>query len=94
MAVNSLFVTLTIGIMIMQNKYKLEDFGAFLCATDTEALVCVRWQRHQFNDTQKVTILDESCYNVMDAAICATSLANCLREMADWLRENHYETIF
>lgn len=57
-------------------RYKLEDFGAFLCATDTEELVCVRWQRHQFNDTQKVTLLDESRFTRMDAATCATSIAN------------------
>lgn len=78
----------------MQNKYKLEDFGAFLCATDTEELVSVRWQRHQFNETQKITLLEESRFKKMDAVTCASSLAKCLREMADWLRANKYDTIF
>jgi len=55
--------------------------------TDTEnGIVCV-FENHKFNDTQKFTVLEDI---KPDAAI----IAKAVREMADWLRENHYDKVF
>jgi len=53
--------------------------------TDTEnGIVCV-FDDKQFNETQQFTILED--IEKPDA----NKLAKAVNEMAEWLRENHYE---
>jgi len=56
-------------------------------ATDTENGIVIRFEDHKFNDTQKVTLLDDA---VQDPMV----LARAMREIGDWLRDNHYGKVF
>ena len=72
-------------------RFKLEKStqhpGRWVC-TDTENMIVCRWRDHQFNDTQKVTMLnDNQNPDVM-------ALARAMREMGDWLGENHHDKVF
>lgn len=72
------------------NKYKLEkskEQQGWWVVTDTINLIVVRFQEHRFNDTQKVTLLNGDNVASMDEAMARV---RALREMADWMRENHY----
>lgn len=55
--------------------------------TDTENMIVVRFEEHRFNDTQKVTLLNGDNVASMEEAMARV---RALREMADWMRENHY----
>lgn len=68
-------------------KKSTQHPGWWVC-TDTESMIVCRWHDHQFNDTQKVTILnDNQNPDVM-------ALARAMREMGDWLGENHHDKVF
>lgn len=70
---------------ILQTSEQKSD--AYVC-TDTEnGIVCV-FDVHKFNDTQKFTFLEDVEHPD------ALTIARLLREMADWLSENHYEKVF
>lgn len=60
----------------------------FWVATDTAHNIVITFQEHRFNDTQKITLLDGDTFA---NATEATRVATYLRELADWLRANHYE---
>lgn len=60
----------------------------FWVATDTAHNIVITFQKHRFNDTQKITLLDGDTFA---SATEATRVATYLRELADWLRANHYE---
>jgi hypothetical protein len=60
--------------------------GYWHCA-DTEHGIDVTFEQHKFNETQQVTLSDEQPFNTLEAAMVH---ARYLREMADWLRANHY----
>ena len=64
--------------------------GWWVC-TDTEHNIVCRFQAHNFNDSQEFTLLDGDTFATKEQAIAH---ATYLREMADWLRENHYDKIF
>ena len=72
---------------ILQNS--AED-GWWVCTDQEHNIVC-RFKEHKFNDTQKFTLLDGDSFQTKEEALAH---ATYLREMADWLRENHYEKIF
>lgn len=56
--------------------------------TDTEEEIVCRFKEGEFNETQQFTPLREiSEYDV-------SKLPTVVAEMADWLRENHYEIVF
>lgn len=55
--------------------------------TDPEKGIVITFERGRFNDTQKITFLED--IEAPDPAVIARSL----REMADWLAENHPETL-
>lgn len=55
--------------------------------TDTEHKVVIRFKEHRFNETQEVTMLDESLVNPM-------SVARIMREMGDWIVAHHAEIVF
>lgn len=64
-----------------------QDSGWWI-ATDKEYQIVIKFQEHQFNDTQVVTSLKEHC------EATPQQLATAMRELADWLRENHSDKIF
>lgn len=58
-------------------------------ATDTENGIVLRFENHRFNDTVRCTPL------LADGREpTAIELATAIRELADWLRESHYDKIF
>lgn len=59
----------------------------WLC-TDTENNIVCQFTAHKFNDTQKFTFLEDVEHPD------ALTIARIMREMADWLRENHYDKVF
>ena len=56
-------------------------------ATATEHLVVIRFRAHYFNETQIVTLLDESKLNPLH-------LPRIMREMGDWLAAHHADKVF
>ena len=56
----------------------------WVCTDKENGIVC-QFTAHQFNETQKFTFLED--VEQPDAQTIATAV----REMADWLRANHYE---
>jgi hypothetical protein len=64
----------------------------WVCA-DKETGVVVRWIKGDFNESQNNTVL-EDIPRKMSPAEAANKYARAAREMADWLRENHYELLF
>lgn len=75
-----------------QKRYTVDhhDDGT---STITDHLNGIRttWRRGHFNDTQETTLLDDS---PLKATASATLAARAMREMADFLRENYYNTLF
>ncbi len=61
--------------------------GAWVC-TDTENMIVCTFENHKFNDTQKMNMLEDfNPDNYM-------KLARIMRELGDWLNENHPEKVF
>lgn len=56
-------------------------------ATDKAHGIVITFREHQFNETQKVSLLGVDSFSSMDQAM---RMPVYLREMADWLREAHY----
>ena len=74
-------------------RFKLErsqDLPGWWVLTDTENMVAIRFKENDFNNSQKVTILGEK-QEVLDK-LGVNGLARVLREMADYLSINHYNT--
>ena len=55
--------------------------------TDTENLVVIKFQDHKFNETWKVTMLE-------DCNLSALQVARVMREIGDWLATHHTEKVF
>ena len=55
--------------------------------TDTENLVVLKFQEHKFNETQEVTILE-------DSNLSALQLSRIMRELGDWVAQNHIDKVF
>ena len=58
----------------------------WVCSDTENGIVC-KFEQGKFNETQEFTILDD--IENPDAV----KLAHAVREMADWLRENHYKKV-
>ena len=56
-------------------------------ATDTEHGIVVKFKEHQFNETQQTTLLNGDTFKTAEEAL---AVATYMREIADWLRDNHY----
>jgi len=66
---------------------KSTNAGYFVC-TDTKNKITCIFKKHDYNNDQKFTLLEDfDPENFMQ-------IAKYTREMAEWLRENHYEKIF
>mgnify|MGYP002515843765 FL=1 len=59
----------------------------FWVATDTEHGIVITFREHEFNDTQKVTLLGGDTFDSDEEAM---KVATYLREIADWLAKEHY----
>lgn len=71
------------------NKYKLEkskEQQGWWVVTDTINMIVVKFQEGKFNETQKVTLINGDDVASMEDAM---KQVKALREMADWLVENH-----
>lgn len=51
--------------------------------------IVIRYEKGKFNETQKVTLLDDVEYNER----AATNLAVAIRQLTDWIVQNHIETL-
>ena len=71
----------------MKNRFTIQQSelqgNSWVC-TDTENLLVCTFEEKKFNETQKFQFLEE--VKKPDA----NQLAKAVREMADWLRANHY----
>lgn len=70
---------------ILQKSEKQKD--GFVCTDTVNGLVC-QFTAHKFNDTQQFTFLEDV------EQPNPLAIARILREMSDWLRDNHYDKIF
>lgn len=59
----------------------------FWVATDTVNGIVIKFREHQFNETQQTTLLNGETFKTAEEAL---AVATYMREIADWLRENHY----
>lgn len=57
-------------------------------ATDKKNGIVITFKEHDFNGSQKVTLLGGDTLNSMEQAM---ALPTALRELADWLRAEHYD---
>ncbi len=60
--------------------------------TNPKSGVVIRFKEGEFNETQKVTVLDDVSKNANPFQLAA-SMARDVREMTDWLVKNHPEII-
>ena len=67
---------------IIQHSQTQPD--GWVCTDKENGIVC-RFTEHQFNETQQFTFLEDV------PQPDAQTIATAVREMADWLRANHYE---
>lgn len=72
------------GRFLLQRSQKQAD--GWVC-TDMDYKVVVTWREHQFNDTRKVTFLDDAPKDHLERA-------RVMREIGDWLGEEHREKLF
>lgn len=70
---------------ILQHSQQQAD--GYVC-TDTDNGIVCQFTEHRFNDTQKFTLIED----IPQAD--ALAIARLMREMGDWLRDNHYDKIF
>ena len=56
--------------------------------TDTENQIVCRFTEGQFNETQQITLLEDADPRMV------MEMPRIMREMADWLAQNHYELVF
>lgn len=69
----------------MSSKYLLQqstDKGWWVATEKTNGIV-IKFQEHKFNDTQKVTMLEDIPHPD------ALAIARQIRELTDWLVINH-----
>lgn len=59
--------------------------------TDTENLVVLQFKEHHFNDKQKASVLSGSIINGLSITEASALIARIMREMADYMRDSHYD---
>lgn len=74
------------GKYLLQKSAERENWYV---ATDTEVGLVIRFEKGNFNDTQKATLLDDVKYN----HYTATDLAVKIRALTDWLVQNHTDIL-
>jgi len=59
-----------------------QELGSFVCTDQHNGIVCI-WQQGQFNDSQSITLLNDT----NDAS--PMDIARYMRQMGDYLQEHH-----
>lgn len=75
----------------MEKRFELkpsQETKGWYVLTDTKNLVVIKFKEHYYNETQKVSILDEQ--NFMNAQ----NIATVLREMGEYMFTNWYSIAF
>lgn len=75
----------------MTNRFKLEhsqDLPNWWVLTDIENLIVCKFKEHEFNETQRITILDDSKY--ANNSNCANEIAHIMAEMGDYMFSHWY----
>ncbi len=57
-------------------------------ATDKAHGIVITFREHRFNDTQEITLLGGDTFGSVEQAM---AVPTALREIADWLRKEHYD---
>ena len=73
------------------NRFKLEksrDLPGWWVLTDTENLVVIKFKEHEFNETQKITHIDND--QEVIRRLGAQGIARVLREMGDYMFTHWY----
>ena len=70
---------------LLQQSKSVAD--GWVC-TDTETQIVIQWIEGRFNETQRVTPLDDKA-----AGTDALALARAMREMTDWLLNNNNDKL-
>ena len=68
------------------NRFRLEkssELPDWWVLTDTDNLVVIRFKEHEYNETQKVTVLEDS--ELLKRPNCAKELAQIMAEMGDYM---------
>lgn len=81
----------------MKNRFKLqksESLPNWWVLTDLENMIVVRWQQGKFNETQKVSPIEDADLFAKFGNNIAQELARIMAEIADYLRGYHYEKVF
>lgn len=75
----------------MNKRFKLEksqSLPGWWVLTDTENLIVCKFKEHEFNETQKITILEESKF--INKINCANEIAHIMSEMGDYMFSHWY----
>ena len=67
---------------------KSDDLPGWWVITDLKNLIVVRFKEHEFNETQQVTLLDDSPF--VGRTDCADELATIMRELGDYVFRHCY----
>lgn len=76
---------------MMNNRFKLEksqDLPGWWVLTDTENLVVVKFKEHEFNESQKVTFINDDKSIIENLG--AQGIARVLREMGEYMFSRWY----
>lgn len=57
--------------------------------TDKENGIVIEFDERRFNDTQRVTFLDDIKADGRDAPQVARDVAKCMQQMGQWLHDHH-----
>lgn len=78
----------------MKERFILQEdplrSGWLLCVDKTHNILC-KFEAHKFNETQEVVLLDG---DQLKSGEDATAYATYMREMGDWLADNHSDKMF
>lgn len=76
----------------MKNKrFKLEqsqDLPEWWVLTDIDNLIVIKFKEHEFNETQRITVLEESMF--VNRTDCANELAHIASEMGNYMLTHYY----
>lgn len=75
----------------MKNRFKLErsqDLHDWWVLTDTLNLIVCKFKEHEFNETQRMTILEDSIF--LNRTDCVNELTHIMSEMGDYMFSHWY----
>ena len=76
---------------VAEHRFKLEkskEKEGWYVLTDTENLIVIKFKKHEFNETQKITHLDSDQEVIRNLG--AQGIARVLREMGDYMFTHWY----